>query len=91
MGCNPAKDTQVPTLSQDTETLDDGLFGVEDLRPPLLPQPLGLETGPLGSARESESDPSEGSLLREPPRYSLDNSVASRSSDDGLPVAPSRL
>ena len=64
---------------------------MEELRPPLLPQPPGLEPGPLGPASQSESDPSERSLCRELVSHSIDNSFASGSSDDGVPVAPSRF
>ena len=49
-----------------------------------------LDDGALVSQSQSESDPSERSLCREPLRYSIDNSVAG-SSDDGVPVAPSRF
>ena len=90
-GFNPAHGTEGPKLSEDTEIVEYALFGMKDLRPPLLPQPLDLEPGPLGSASPSQSDTSERSLCREPARYSCDNSVAPGSSDDGVPVAPSRF
>ena len=45
----------------------------------------------LGSARQSESDPSERCLCRNPLRYSIEKSVAPRTSDDGVPVPPSRF
>ena len=45
---NPAKDTEEPKLSEDTEIVEDALFGMEDLRPPVLPQPPGLEPGHSG-------------------------------------------
>ena len=47
LGFNPAKDTEEPKLSEDTDIVEDALFGMEDRRPP------------LGSASQSESDPSE--------------------------------
>ena len=87
MGFNPGKDTEEPKLSEDTENMEDALFGMEDLRPPLSLQPPGLEFGPPGSASQSESDPTERSPFRKPLRYSSDNSVAPRSSDDGVPTS----
>ena len=90
-GFYPAKDTEAQKLSEDTEMVENALFGMEDLRSPLLPQPSGLEPGPLGSASHSESDPRKRSLFREPPRYFVDNSVPPTSSDDGVPVPPARF
>ena len=50
-------------MYEDTESVEDALLGMEDLRPPLLPQPPGFESGPLGSASQPESDPRERSLF----------------------------
>ena len=46
---------------------------------------------PIPPARFLESDPSARSLCRELLRYSINNSFALGSSDDGVPVAPSRV
>ena len=57
MGFNPAMDTEEPKLSDDTEIVEEALFGMEGLRPWLFPQPPVLESGALGFESQSESDP----------------------------------
>ena len=47
-GLQSRKDIEGTKLSDDTEVVEEALFGMEDPRPPLLPQPPGLEPGPLG-------------------------------------------
>ena len=84
-------DTEGPKLSEDTENVEDALFGMEGLRPSLLPTPWGPESEALGSESQSESDLSHRSLFRKPVRNSFDNSIVPRSSDDGVPVAPSEF
>ena len=45
VGFNPPKDTEEPKSSEETEIVEDALFGVEDPRPPFLPQAQELEPG----------------------------------------------